>query len=294
MSSHQYKPTELELQDIKVALTKLWELDTNRLQPGRDYKVNLPIAGYNHHHHHSDHDSQKQLKFFEGVKADILQKPTFKSFIALLDNYIAQTGIAEVVDHNEISENLNFLKLTWATAPMQYVYHYLIAKGKVKNNEREFQANLNKMWFNMYRREGRKGDSSAFEHVFLGEVRDGKAMGFHNWINFYLNERQGYIHYQGYVKPREAINDSGPDPTEHVLPIRFTYKGAPKSFSISFVGTSPEFELALYTLLFYLERQDTAFIVQDIRLNMKVHSFYQDGLRRLGSAYPEIRGHIAE
>ncbi len=43
-------------------------------------------------------------------------------------------------------------------------------------------------------------DSSGFEHVFVGETR-GKdsVLGFHNWIQFYLQEKAGNVDYQGYI-----------------------------------------------------------------------------------------------
>ena len=43
-------------------------------------------------------------------------------------------------------------------------------------------------------------DSSGFEHVFVGETRgDGEVIGFHNWIQFYLQEKAGHVDYQGYI-----------------------------------------------------------------------------------------------
>lgn len=42
-------------------------------------------------------------------------------------------------------------------------------------------------------------DSSGFEHVFVGETRGGRTViGFHNWIQLYLQEKLGHIDYKGY------------------------------------------------------------------------------------------------
>lgn len=48
-------------------------------------------------------------------------------------------------------------------------------------------------------------DSSAFEHVFVGETRGGEeVIGFHNWIQFYLQEKAGNVDYQGYIRCRQV------------------------------------------------------------------------------------------
>ena len=64
----------------------------------------------------------------------------------------------------------------------------------------------------MYKRDrgARSADSSAFEHVFVGEVsKDYKSgemivKGFHNWIHIYQQEvlEGGKLNYRGYKKPK--------------------------------------------------------------------------------------------
>lgn len=42
-------------------------------------------------------------------------------------------------------------------------------------------------------------DSCGFEHVFVGETRSGtEIIGFHNWIQFYLQEKSNNLDYKGY------------------------------------------------------------------------------------------------
>jgi len=85
---------------------------------------------------------------------------------------------------------------------MKTTHQYLVREGKASSNMRAFRQQLYDLWFKLYRRSrgSRALDSSAFEHVFVGETRGGKeVLGFHNWIQFYLQEKAGNVDYQGYI-----------------------------------------------------------------------------------------------
>ena len=78
------------------------------------------------------------------------------------------------MDDHELKENKAFIKACLKTGPMIYTYNYLRAKNKFHGDFVKFEKELHKLWFDLYKRESRD-DSSAFEHVFVGEVRDGVA-----------------------------------------------------------------------------------------------------------------------
>ena len=59
---------------------------------------------------------------------------------------------------------------------------------------------LKEIWFTPYTRYRSVLGSSGFEHVFVGEVKDGKVSGFHNWVSFYKEEQEGDLNYLGYTK----------------------------------------------------------------------------------------------
>ena len=88
---------------------------------------------------------------------------------------------------------------------MNCAHRYLASKGKSSRNMSDFKRQLYDLWFKLYRRTRGSGlDSSAFEHVFVGETRIGaggkrEVLGFHNWIQFYLQEKAGNVDYQGYI-----------------------------------------------------------------------------------------------
>jgi len=130
--------------------------------------------------------------------------------------------------------------------------------------------------------------------VFVGEIRDGEAKGFHNWITLYFYEKAGKIDYEGFIPLNNADRRlHKPDPTSHLITIRFNYQGNYKPFTSAFVGTSPEFELAIYTLLFLLKNNEATAVFDNTEVKIKIFPYFQaggGGVRLLGSAFPMILG----
>jgi hypothetical protein len=253
-------PTDQELHDLSAACARLWELDVHRLVPDRDYELNLQQGKYAY-----DTVDAAKAPLFSYVDEKALLSPTFATFIALLDNYTAHTGVSEVVTLEERAENAKFLNLAMDTAVMQYVHKYLLLTKKTTAADREhFIRDLEELWFGLYSRKARN-DSSGFEHVFVGEINPDtkEIVGFHNWIQIYLEERNSLrrkdntFDYRGYIKPkRRARSAALPPSTEQLVTIQFQWHGALKNVSSSLIGTSPEFELALYTLCFYSGQEE--------------------------------------
>ena len=49
--------------------------------------------------------------------------------------------------------------------------------------------------------------SSGFEHVFIGEIKNGAVSGFHNWFHWYMLEKAGELNYLGYWETAEFGTD---------------------------------------------------------------------------------------
>lgn len=56
-----------------------------------------------------------------------------------------------------------------------------------------------------------------------------------------------------------------------------------------FIGTSPEFELALYTLCFLAGQEENIIQVSDYEVKIKVFQIKSKYGDKVGSAYPEVR-----
>lgn len=213
-------------------------------------------------------------------------RPTFKTFKALLDNYSAYTGEEEEVSAHELRENQAFLDCVMQTAVMRYCHQYCLAKeasykgDPVPESPSGFKDVLHSIWFELYSRSGggrrRKMDSSGFEHgkqcklqtvvclilctelklshivspiVFVGEVKNGQISGFHNWIQFYLEEKAGNVDYRGYIKPRSRDSNAATNDDDSVLTLQFSWNGVEKFVGTSFIGTNIHLYLSLYTVM---------------------------------------------
>ncbi|VDD78664.1 unnamed protein product [Mesocestoides corti] len=93
-----------------------------------------------------------------------------------------------------------------------------------------------------------RSDSSAFEHVFIGEAKNTMVIGFHNWITFCTKEHNKEVNYFGHATPKRW------DP-EFKRALRFSlYNSFRKPFGTIVFGSSIEFEIGLYTTAFLRSR----------------------------------------
>ncbi|PKU72848.1 poly(U)-specific endoribonuclease-B-like isoform X1 [Dendrobium catenatum] len=273
------QPSIKELSDLSEACSKLWELDLNRLVPGKDYEID---CGEGKRAHQKGDMAPESL--FKWLGDDVLRRSTYARFCSLLDNYFPEESITEDVTPEEIQEQTEFIEEIFRTPPINYLHKYLVEKGLVSGNSEEFKEMLNHLWFDLYSRGGGYDSSSAFEHVFVGEIKGRKGnvvSGFHNWIQFYLEEAKGNVDYQGYIFPRK--HGEHPDSETQLLTIQFKWNGALKSVSTTLVGVSPEFEVALYTLCFFVGKEDNHVRLGPYSVNIKCYHLGRD---KIGSAFP--------
>ena len=99
------------------------------------------------------------------------------------------------------------------TKVMKETFDFLKENGLFTKSKAEFEHLLSELWFSVYSRGKRiKGSSGfeqiyikyipniyltiskkRFEHVFLGEKKNGAVQGFHNWLYFNHLEQMGEV-----------------------------------------------------------------------------------------------------
>ncbi|KAF7662587.1 hypothetical protein LDENG_00231900 [Lucifuga dentata] len=274
-------------QELTEVLNQLWHLDTNRLKPGTDYIINLQgRAGYVAQGSNYARDKARAPLFSYVNEEKLKSIETYAHFINLLDNYETSTGVSETVTSQELKENELFLDAILETDVMKCAHKYLVGKGQSPSDQKQFKKQLYDIWFHLYHRERSGGeDSCGFEHVFVGETKFGQEiMGLHNWIQFYLQEKHDHVDYKGY---KARANKDTPDEDDHVLNLQFSWKGLVKPVGGSFIGVSPEFEVALFTIVFLMSTEKMTSIVVKMDEYLLELVVYRHG-RSIGTAFPKL------
>ncbi|XP_041847575.1 poly(U)-specific endoribonuclease-C-like [Melanotaenia boesemani] len=274
-------------QELTEVLNKLWRLDSNRLKPGTDYVISLQgKAGYVTQGTNNAKDCAHAPLFSYVNEEKLKTIKTYEHFINLLDNYEMSTGVSETVTSEEMKENKLFLNAIMETDVMKCAHDYLVKKGQSPSDPAQFKKQLYDIWFRLYHRDRSGGeDSCGFEHVFVGETKFGKEiMGLHNWIQFYLQEKRGNVDYKGY-KARD--NKDRPDEDDHMLNLQFSWKGLVKPIGGSFIGVSPEFEVALFTIIFLMSTEKMTSVVVKVDEYMLELVVYRHG-QSIGTSFPKL------
>ncbi|XP_013408404.1 poly(U)-specific endoribonuclease-like [Lingula anatina] len=173
-------------------------------------------------------------------EASLLQNPSYSLFLSLLDNYNPYTGQLETLSSDELSEIDQYLDYILTTPVMVTLKTFLKQKGYASSDS-AYRGLLDDLWFQLYPRSSfGPVDSSGFEHVMVGELKTSSVTGFHNWFRFYQLEKAGSLTYKGF---RSSVQTS-----PQVLKVRLEWFGKSKPQSSFFLGTSPEYDMAVYTV----------------------------------------------
>ncbi|XP_056129455.1 uridylate-specific endoribonuclease A isoform X2 [Lampris incognitus] len=269
--------------ELKALSETLYALDYNKASPSElviDPQTLVPDSQTGSQ---SDLSPRRLFSFLD--EEALFSKPTFAALLAVLDNYHRMTGEAEDFSPQQLNEQDTFLKETMSNTELgRELFSFLFTKG-VYASEEEFIYDLKMMWFGLYCRSKNTMDSSGFEHIFAGEVKRGKVSGFHNWVQFYRLEKEGLLNYYSH-------NFDGPWTTyPDVLGMQFKWDGYYKQVGSSVIGSSPEFDLAVYSLC-YITRpgKRCRLSLGGKQLEIQTYtwdkSFYGDGKKYIGSAFP--------
>ncbi|XP_025090994.1 poly(U)-specific endoribonuclease-like [Pomacea canaliculata] len=265
---------------LAQAAQDIYDADKNRVD-GSKYRINYQLR------YTAGVDSPN--KFFESFDETVLQGPTFRALSDLEDNYEENVLVPETYTDGEWAEVQTFINNLIESDPMKTVLSFLSQRGCITNSDEAMKTLIEELWFNLYPRTNASNavnDSSGFEHVFLGELRNHTVLGLNNWLEYYKEEKSGNINYLGWI-------DHMVDP--NIVSISFAWKGAVAPIRSFFVGTSPEFDMAVATLC-AVARTDQ---VCPLTINGKSFTYQTYDVRhklqlQIAAAYPIVPPHSAE
>jgi poly(U)-specific endoribonuclease len=192
-------PEEMSIASLRLdaslekVVQHLWDLDVNRFQQGTNYVLNVQGGKKPY----QKRDAANNPLFVSVDQRQLQSRPTFRTFYALLDNCVAQTGVAKNVIDMKCHEIKAFVHAIVETALIQFCHKYCRANDdNIPSDKERFMKLLHSIWFQLYRRSrGGREDSSSFEHVFIVEVKGNKVS------KLYMEEKKGALGYRCYIKP---------------------------------------------------------------------------------------------
>ncbi|KAK0159567.1 hypothetical protein PV327_010663 [Microctonus hyperodae] len=174
------------------------------------------------------------------------EMPIIKAVLALYDNYELDAKTKEIVSDEEREEESRFINAIVDTEVMKRTMNFLMDKGYISDDVYEFKNALKRIWFTQFKRSENDAGSSGFETVFLAEKIDSEIIGLHNWIYYAKKEADKQLNYLGYIQ-HTSLGDKGA-----MVKVRSRLNDTPQDVTTLFVGTSPELEMSLYTMCFYI------------------------------------------
>ncbi|KRZ06545.1 Elongation factor Ts, mitochondrial [Trichinella zimbabwensis] len=187
-------------------------------------------------------------KLVKYVSPEALQLPTVQALFDLAKYYTPQLGIKEDETAEKMQKIEAFLDEVMKSNVIKLlVHHFKLAGFQEADTVDEFRQWIKKTWFTTYARRNEEGinDSSLFEHFFFGETVEDeeKVLGLHYWLRYFLLENAGQITYLGY-KMKE---------TESYATVAYKWNGFRKDSGTMLLRTTPEFEIALFSIGYLLK-----------------------------------------
>ena len=224
---------------------------------------------------------------FCNIQEELWNVETIKKLVDLHDNYEPNPMIPEMVTNVEIKEESDFLDACLDTRVMKLLFNFMMKHKLIKSNL-YWKEILHELWFERWS-EG----SCAFEHIFLGELKRNKVSGVHNWVFFLLQEVCGKVNYFGFDKALDFGNNLHGDERGGIITSSFSWEENNsrylKPYSGLFIGVSPEMEVAIYTLAFFLNPGGALKIsLGGSKVEIQTHTVLAQDKTYISSAFPKI------
>uniref|UniRef100_A0A5S6QQV6 Endoribonuclease n=1 Tax=Trichuris muris TaxID=70415 RepID=A0A5S6QQV6_TRIMR len=261
---------EVSDKDISKIMEMLQMADVNAAGPND--------TAFNYQKHRSKGSAIE--KFIPFVSRSYLAKPTVAALVNLMNMYEPQVGAPERTGTFKQQKIDHFLDEVLKTEVMKLLKQFLRWCGLIAaSSDVNFKKWMKDLWFAEYARRRKAVDSSAFEHVFMGEIEGDKVLGLHNWIRFGYLEAKGVLDYKGFIMERQ----------DSVATIEFTWNGKNKPVGGMLLGSSPEFDMAAATICSLLRpgANKCKFFYKNCEVIFDSHDIARHGKKFLSTSFPK-------
>jgi poly(U)-specific endoribonuclease len=217
----------------------------------------------------------------------------------LFNNYTLDQTKPENNFLEEEAEVQEFLDEIYRSAPMKIARDFVSEQSGQNVSEDQWWAILQRVWFEQFDSSKNK-DLSGFEHVVVGEQKQGKVQGYHFWYKYYMDENfrrdDADDSETDLIKFIEWKNLSG-DVSPEVVTLSYEWRAFDyeakkfrklvKPIGGFWVGPSVEGLLALGTVRFLPEAMaPKQAIINGVKYNLPLFRSPND--RHLRTFYPEF------
>lgn len=191
--------------------------------------------------------NDKKHKVIVDVHIPPSKKKSYNLVEELFNNYVLDQTKQEVntiedlkVEEQEIQ---SFIEYVYKTPPMQKARDYYSEQTGKKVTDDEWWAIIERVWFAQFD-SGNNKDLSGFEHVIVGEQKQGKVQGYHFWYKYYLDEQ---FVPDAFPSPPSSTNT--PKDTIHFLGWQGKRNSSPDCVTLSFVWEAFDYKAKAYRKL---------------------------------------------
>ncbi|CAD5234435.1 unnamed protein product [Bursaphelenchus xylophilus] len=223
-----------------------------------------------------------EKSLFKWIRPSVLNQPSFKALLDLVPLFNPQTGIAEDNSPDKQKKEKAFIMAVFNSGPFKQLIDVLRKKNHpFAKTPDVLKQSMYDLWFGMFSRAKGKLDSSAFEHVFIGEAKNGEVSGMHNWvvINNFENDPKNTLNYRGFIIKRADI----------IASANFKWGSLVKKTGSFLMGTSPAFDFSLLSMCFLARRgnKKCETLIDGCPVNVQSYDLSQNGKDFIGTVYPE-------
>ncbi|KAI0987991.1 hypothetical protein GJ496_009072 [Pomphorhynchus laevis] len=242
-------------EELADYLRSLWKFDHNRLKAYWDYAIDCNAR-------RTSQNNMPPATLFAFVNEDLLVKiTTFRRLLQLLVLYCNINNKPDYILESKLKYIENkFIQACISTEVVLRLHQYLKQLKLIDKNEnlKAFAKRLHKLWFadNLISTNDDKViKCSLFERVFVGRTKQNEEIQFNYWLQYYFMELESSIVLNN-VK-----NDGCKNHVKQRI-ITVDYKRLNlkrnnlKPIGSMMIGTSPEFEFAMYTLCALADRPE--------------------------------------